>query len=111
MSFKTKPIEALEIILEDARKSADATSLYQKTFARIEEQDSNQKIQELHMLVSNLSTKVATLIDRVELLNEQVVNYSTIAEELMYTIDQFEQKTDNGPKLTVHSVEKKYGLN
>jgi chaperonin cofactor prefoldin len=111
MSFKTKLTEALETILEDARKSSEDAPVYQKAFTGISEQTSDKKIQELHTLISNLSVKVSTLIDRVELLNEQVVNCSTLAEELMYTIDQFEEKTDNAPKLTVHSVEKKYGLN
>lgn len=111
MSFKAKLTEALETILEDARNSTEEAKLYQQTFTTISGQDSSAKIQELQTLVNNLSVQVSTLIDKVDLLNEQVVNCSTIAEELMYTIDQFEEKTDNPPKLTVHSVEKKYGLN
>jgi len=111
MSFKTKLTKALETILEDAHKSTEDAILYQKAFTRISEQDSEDKYQELHTLLNNLSVKVSTLIDRVELLNEQVVNCSTLAEELMYTIEQFEEEPDNTPKLIVHSVEKKYGLN
>lgn len=112
MSFKTKLADALDTILEDAQKSTEDASFYQKAFTGISEQESNKNIQELHTLISNLSVKVTTLIDRVDLLNEQVVNCSTLAEELMYTIDQFEQKTDNSPKLTVDfSEKKKYGLN
>lgn len=111
MSFKTKLAEALESILEEAQQSTEDATLYQKAFTGIAEQESDKNIQELHTLINNLSVKVTTLIGKVDLLNEQVVNCSTLTEELMYTIDQIEQKTDNTPKLTVHSVEKKYGLN
>ena len=111
MSFKTKLTEALETILEDARSSEKDASIHQKAFTKISQEEPDKNYRDLTTLVSNLSMKVSTLIDRVELLNEQVVNCSTLAEELMYTIDQFEQQTDNTPKLTVHSEEKKYGLN
>lgn len=112
MSFKAKITEALETILEDVQTSTEAASIYQKTFTGPTTEDSSaQTIDELHSMICTLNAKMSILIDKVEELNENVVNVATLQEEMLYTFEQFEQREDNTPKLTVHSVEKKYGLN
>lgn len=111
MSFKTKLNQALEALIETPEKDKTPQDEYRTTLFNFIENDKTRKIQELESLVCGLSSKVTVLTDKVQQLNERIVNLTTLSEELLYTIEQTEQREDNLPVFNLNSEEKKYGLN
>lgn len=114
MTLKTKFVKALEILFsnEETELSLEKGQTYEQFLGQFTDNSETQKIRELQNVVYGLSTKVTTLTDKVHELNDQIVNLTTIHEELMYALDQgFEQQEDNEASVGLNFKPKKYELN
>jgi hypothetical protein len=112
MSLRTRIARAVELFLSG--KNLSTTKIlneqYRSTISSYIDEN-NQKIRELESLVCGLSAKVTILSDKVHLLNERIVDLTTLHEELLYTIDQGRQEEDKVADFNLNSVEKKHGWN
>ena len=80
--------------------------------------DLSEKIKNLEQTVSHLSNKITSLVDKVVLLEQQVVNLTTVNEQLMYMLennidDDFSMK-QNEEEVSEENVKiklTKFGLN
>lgn len=115
MTLKNKFVKALEILLSDESTQSLAGKKeqnYEEFLAQFTDNSEFQKIRELQSMVYGLSSKVTVLADKVNELNDQIVNLTTLNEELLYVIDQgIGQQEDNETSVSVHFKAKKYELN
>ena len=90
MTLKRKFVKALEILFSDDESqllSKEGQS-YEQFLSQFTDNSDAQKIRELQNMVYGLSAKMTVLTDKVHELNDQIVNLTTINEELMYALDQ-----------------------
>jgi len=114
MTLKSKVVKALEILLsdEESKFSVGGEQTYENLLAQFTDNNDSQKIRELQNVVYGLSSKVTLLTDKVHELNDQIVNLTTLHEELMYILDQgIGQQEDNDTSMSLNFKTKKYELN
>lgn len=113
MILRNKIVKTLENLLSNEAVQEKIKELQLKFDQR--KQVSNlemQKIKELESFIYSLGTKITILSDKVHELNNQIVNLSTLNEELLYIIDQgIEPQEDNEASLRVNSKVRKFELN
>ena len=114
MTLRNKFVKALEVLLSNensATSNQKATSY--ETFLNqfTDKHEEFQKIRELEALVYGLSAKVTVLADKVHQLNDQIVNLTTLSEELLYTLGEGDEQEDNNTSVGLHFKMKKFELN
>lgn len=115
MTLKSKFVKALEILLSDESTQALARKKeqnYEEFLAQFTDNSDFQKIRELQSMVYGLSSKVTVLADKVNELNDQITNLTTLNEELLYVIDQeIGEQENNESSVSVNFKTKKHELN
>lgn len=115
MNLRNKFAKALEVLLsnENPHNQAQKANSYEAFLNQFTDTTEDiRKIRELEALVYGLSAKMTVLADKVHELNSQIVNLTTLNEELLYALDESEgQQEDNDTSVSLNFRMKKYELN
>jgi len=114
MSIDNKFVGTLENLLTEEIPSSNLQEEinYSNFTASDTQAEDPQKIKDLQKMLFTLNTKVSTLTNKVAELNQQIIDLTTLNEELIYMIDQgLIPEEDNEALLSVNFEDKKYELN